>query len=292
MPSRRLAGRYALAVVTAVLAASAFAATPAESLRALQDSNNSDPQAWRQLAIDARTAGEPELAEQALARAEALGLPPINVGFERARQWVARGDDAAAIAELQAQVDAGFAGITSITGDPVLTALAGNPAFDALIKGMEQQAYPCAHQERFRAFDFWVGDWDVHLANGTLAGTNSIQPVERACVLIENWQSPGGGSGHSINYLDGATGEWVQVWNAAGGSQINIRGGMTDAGMQLNGQIHYVGNNTTFPFRALWTPLADGRVRQFFEQSNDAGETWSPWFEGFYTRRKATEEAE
>ena len=27
-----------------------------------------------------------------------------------------------------------------------------------------------------------------------------------------------------------------------------------------------------------------GRVRQYFEQSNDGGETWVPWFEGFYTR--------
>jgi len=30
--------------------------------------------------------------------------------------------------------------------------------------------------------------------------------------------------------------------------------------------------------------MEDGRVRQFFEQSNDAGKTWSNWFERFYTR--------
>jgi hypothetical protein len=34
----------------------------------------------------------------------------------------------------------------------------------------------------------------------------------------------------------------------------------------------------------LWTPLADGRVRQFFEQSDDDGTNWTPWFEGFYSR--------
>ncbi len=164
------------------------------------------------------------------------------------------------------------------------------PTFDKMIAAMQVNAFPCAHQERFRAFDFWIGEWDVHLANGTLAGTNSIQPIEQGCALIENWATAGGGSGYSINYLDGATGEWVQVWSAAGGSQINIRGGMTEEGMRLAGQIHYVGNDTTFPFRALWTPLADGRVRQFFEQSNDEGKTWSPWFEGFYSRREAEED--
>ena len=89
----------------------------------------------------------------------------------------------------------------------------------------------------------------------------------------------------SVNYLDKATNEWVQIWNAEGGSQIIIRGGMTDDGMAMEGYINYVANGTSAPFRALWTPLPDGRVRQYFEQSNDDGNTWVPWFEGFYTLR-------
>ena len=87
--------------------------------------------------------------------------------------------------------------------------------------------------------------------------------------------------------LDKTSDQWVQIWNDAGGSQINIRGGMTDDGMLLTGTIHYVANGTTAAFRGLWTPLPDGRVRQFFEQSSDDGETWTPWFEGFYTRKPA-----
>jgi len=60
---------------------------------------------------------------------------------------------------------------------------------------------------------------------------------------------------------------------------------LTDAGMLLTGTIHYVGNDTTLPFRGLWTLLPDGKVRQFFEQSADGGETWVSWFGGFYTRK-------
>jgi hypothetical protein len=104
-------------------------------------------------------------------------------------------------------------------------------------------------------------------------------------VLTEHWTGASGGTGMSINYLDMIDTRWVQVWNSANGSQINIRGGLTDEGMAMEGTIHYVGNGTTAPFRALWTPLPDGRVRQYFEQSNDGGETWTPWFEGFYTRK-------
>ena len=111
----------------------------------------------------------------------------------------------------------------------------------------ESRVSPCEQDERFREFDFWVGEWDVHDGEGTR----------------------------------------VQIWHAAGGYQIDIRGGLTDNGMLLRGTIHYIGTGQTAPFRGLWTPLPDGRVRQFFEQSNDDGETWEPWFEGFYTRKSA-----
>lgn len=145
--------------------------------------------------------------------------------------------------------------------------------------------YPCENDAQFGEFDFWVGEWNVHTANGDLAGHNSISAQQHGCVLIENWTSTTGGTGTSINYLDRTSDEWVQIWNDANGSQINIRGGMTEEGMLLKGTIHYIGNQTTMVFRGLWTALPDGRVRQFFEQSSDTGETWEPWFEGFYSRR-------
>ncbi len=148
-------------------------------------------------------------------------------------------------------------------------------------------ANPCLDDERFSEFDFWIGEWDVHLANGTYAGSNVITSPHHGCVLVENWTSASGGGGMSINYLDHESGEWVQIWNASDGSQIHIRGGLTEEGMLLVGTIHYIGNDTTAKFRGLWTPLPDGRVRQFFEQYNAESESWAPWFEGFYTRKSA-----
>lgn len=145
--------------------------------------------------------------------------------------------------------------------------------------------FPCEDDERFSEFSFWVGEWDVHLADGTFQGTNSITSNYRNCVLVEDYETPTGFVGTSINYLDHQTGEWVQIWNDGSGSQINIRGGLTEDGMLLVGTIHYVGNDSTLPFRGLWTPLPDGRVRQFFEQYDPAAEEWVTWFEGFYTRQ-------
>ena len=239
---------------------------------------------WFDLAVRSRQAGKLDIAGQALERASNQSFSPIRIGIERSRQAVAGGDREAAVASLRSVFDQGFTSVGLLTGDPDIQVMHGYPPYDALIAEMNLQAYPCEHQPGFADFDFWVGSWDVHLANGTVAGSNRITREERGCVLVERWKSASGGTGMSVNYLDLATDEWVQVWNAEGGSQIHIRGGLTDEGMAMSGTIHYVGTGTTAPFRALWTPLEDGRVRQYFEQSNDGGESWVPWFEGFYTR--------
>jgi hypothetical protein len=161
---------------------------------------------------------------------------------------------------------------------------AGVSAAPAVAQPPDPQAYPCQHQARFRAFDFWLGDWEVRTGDGQLAGHNTIRSAERGCLITEHWTNTSGGTGMSINYLDTIKDKWVQVWLAEGGSQIMISGGMTDQGMNLVGTLHEVSDGSTVPFRGLWTPLPDGRVRQFFEQSNDGGATWVPWFEGFYSR--------
>ena len=150
----------------------------------------------------------------------------------------------------------------------------------------QQPGFPCEQDTQFGEFDFWVGEWVVQIADGTPAGENTIEKTERGCVLVETWKSVRGGTGMSINYLDKTSDEWVQIWNDATGNQIHIRGGLTSEGMLLEGTIHYVASGTTAPFRGLWTLLPDGRVRQFFEQSNDSGETWQTWFEGFYSRKE------
>ncbi|WP_405220250.1 hypothetical protein [Lentisalinibacter sediminis] len=153
----------------------------------------------------------------------------------------------------------------------------------------EERPQPCAERSEFSQFDFWVGHWEVRTAKGELAGTNRITKRADGCALLEEWTSVRGGSGISVNYYDPAAGEWIQVWNGSGGTQITIRGGLDEEGaMALSGTLHYVSRGQTVAFRGLWSPLPDGRVRQYFEQSTDDGETWQPWFEGFYSRIEET----
>ena len=256
-----------------------------EAYTAVVAGNPDDGLSWLRLAVSARRTERYDVALNALSKADDLEFAPLQVKMERARLTVLSGDTAGAVADLQAVAVSGFTAVGLMTNDPVLGTLAGNAAFDSMVAELSVAAYPCEHDAAFSAFDFWVGEWEVHGAGGTYAGSNVIERAERGCVLIEIWSSASGGSGMSINYLDKVSGEWVQVWNDASGSQINIRGGMTEEGMLLVGTIHYVSSGATLPFRGLWTLLPDGRVRQFFETSADDGETWTSWFEGFYTRK-------
>ncbi len=253
------------------------------ALSATEDVSGDD---WLALAVRAREAGDYQTAERALDMAS-TSLPPQRTSLEQARLAAARGDTETAISVLRRMFENGFTAVRLISGDKVLSGLDGQAEFDALVTEMTKAAFPCLGDPAFREFDFWIGEWDVYTSTGQYAGTNTIAREESGCVLTEHWTGAGGGTGSSINYVDKSTGEWVQVWNSENGAQISIRGEMTDDGMSLSGRIHYVGNGTTAPFRGLWTPLEDGRVRQFFEQSSDGGETWAPWFEGFYTRKQS-----
>lgn len=143
--------------------------------------------------------------------------------------------------------------------------------------------FDCQQSADHRAFDFWLGQWAVHDSKGTLQGTNQITSVQNGCAVQEQWRSVRGGTGQSINYYHPEQDRWHQLWHDAGASIIDIRGGMEAGSMTLTGTIVYLNDQRKRAFRGTWTPLPDGRVRQYFEEQDDAG-VWQPWFEGFYSR--------
>lgn len=146
---------------------------------------------------------------------------------------------------------------------------------------------PCTTDENFRAFDFWIGEWEVTpWGGGNIAGHNTIEPVERGCALSERWTNAAGGTGRSINYYNPITGKWRQLW-VAGGYSIDIEGGLEEGAMALEGSIHYYAQKNSVPFRGTWTPQEDGSVRQLFHQYNAETENWDVWFDGRYVRKSA-----
>jgi len=248
---------------------------------ALAEAEPQNARAQFRLATALRHVGRLQEASEHLDLALAAGIPASYVDIERARLAAASGDTNLAVTALANAAAAGFSDPASITDDPALAALADVPGFEASLDQVRRNAAPCEYDPVFRQFDFWVGDWEVKGGDGTFYGKNRISNEEQGCVLVEHWSSATGNTGMSVNYYDAHTREWVQIWNGLG-IQIQIRGGLEDGSMVLTGDIHYLANGDHRDFRGTWTPLEDGVVRQFFEESTDHGLTWSAWFEGFY----------
>lgn len=254
------------------------AATAYEAILLAQPNN---PQAHYRLAVALRHLGRFDEAGGHLDQALANGTPAGFVEIERARIAAASGDREGAVAALQQAAAAGFPNPSAITDDPLLAGLSDVPGFTDSLDRIRRNQAPCQVDPVFRQFDFWVGDWEVKGSDGTVFGRNRITSEEQGCVLVERWTGAGGNTGQSINYYDGIAGQWVQIWNGLG-IQIHMRGGLSGGSMILTGEVLYLASGDRRAFRGTWTPLEDGVVRQFFEESTDGGESWSSWFEGFY----------
>lgn len=148
----------------------------------------------------------------------------------------------------------------------------------------QAQPNPCDAPE-FRHFDFWLGEWEVKGPNGGVLGANTISPISGNCGLHENWRGGGGGSGQSVNTFHRTDGKWHQVWVGSGGGILHITGGLIDGKMVLTGET--IGRNAARTLqRVTWSPLPDGRVRQFWESSTDGGKTWTVAFDGYYEKKR------
>ncbi len=148
---------------------------------------------------------------------------------------------------------------------------------------LAQTLPPACTSAAHRAFDFWVGDWQVHAANGKLAGTNSVTKVHGGCVLHEQYRTPGGYSGESLNIYDATRKVWHQTWTDSTGLLLILEGSLKDEKMALEGKgVDAAG--APIQHRITWSKNADGSVRQHWESTNAAGQ-WTTAFDGKYTRK-------
>ncbi|ANM32190.1 hypothetical protein ABI59_10290 [Acidobacteria bacterium Mor1] len=141
---------------------------------------------------------------------------------------------------------------------------------------------PCSG-EKYRLFDFWVGDWDVFDTEGTSVGRNRIESILGGCAIQENWTGGGGSIGHSFNIYDAANDKWHQTWVDNRGLLLELDGGFRDGKMVLEGKrpgpdgklVHH---------RITWQATGEGHVKQRWETTTD-GSNWNAIFEGVYKKR-------
>jgi hypothetical protein len=154
--------------------------------------------------------------------------------------------------------------------------------FTALSTTSAMAASPC-EASAHRAFDFWLGEWQVHTPDGKLAGVNRISSEYNGCVLHERYDTNRGYSGESLNSYDAGRRVWHQTWVDTAGTLLVLEGGLRNGSMVLEGQTTAADAQVT-KHRITWTPNANGSVRQLWE-STDAKGQWSVAFDGMYTRK-------
>ena len=143
-------------------------------------------------------------------------------------------------------------------------------------------AAPCDSPQH-RAFDFWIGEWQVKTPDGKLAGVNRIEREYGGCVLHERYDTGRGYSGESLNTFDAGRKVWHQTWVDTSGTLLILEGGIKEGKMVLEGQTFAAGGQVT-KHRISWTPNQDGTVRQLWE-STDATGKWTTAFDGQYARK-------
>ena len=134
-----------------------------------------------------------------------------------------------------------------------------------------------------RQFDFWIGDWNVHAANGKLAGTNTVTRDYDGCVIHEHYDTGRGYSGESSNIYDASRKVWHQTWVDSSGLLLTLEGGLRDGKMILEGETTGPDGKVTKQ-RITWTPHADGSVQQRWD-SKAPGAGWAIVFDGKYTSK-------
>jgi len=139
-----------------------------------------------------------------------------------------------------------------------------------------------------RAFDFWIGDWDVSpTSSKTVIAHSRIEKVV-GCAISETYDQSLGPKGKPVDYHGRsissyvpATKNWRQFYVDSGGTVSTLDGGIVDGAMVFHTKAGPVTNRMTLKANA------DGSVRQHGEGSTD-GKTWTPSYDFTYRRRTAT----
>ena len=124
---------------------------------------------------------------------------------------------------------------------------------------------PC-RSGAYRQFDFWLGDWQVRNAAGSVVAGSRIGSDLDGCVITERWMPLARIRGRSLSSFDPAIGQWRQTWvpeQGPGSRPLRLTGSLGDDGvMRMSGTRHhwYYG----FPYfdTYTWTPIDADHVVQ------------------------------
>lgn len=142
------------------------------------------------------------------------------------------------------------------------------------------------NSEEYHQFDFWIGDWAVTDTTGKALGENSIQPREKHCILLEQWNGVSGSTGSSFNYFDRTDSTWNQLWIDNQGNKLILKGNREDDKMILSSDFVERADGSSNYNRITWQKNADGTVYQIWDILNKDDAVIQTVFYGVYRRKE------
>lgn len=144
---------------------------------------------------------------------------------------------------------------------------------------------PNCDDAAYRQLDFWIGDWTVfNTADGVEYATSRIERFPGNCAIRETYHSPkapgGAYIGTSYSSIDFRDDRWHQMYVDNRGGFTWYTGGMEGADMVLIAPAR--GGATQ---KMVYSPQADGSVKQIGTVSTDGGKTWAAGYDYTYRRR-------
>lgn len=258
----------------------------AKAFQEIVASQPKNSRAWMFLGAALHQQKKFDQAISAFEKADALGFASGRARFNIARALARMNKTDDSLNWLEKATEAGFSQMQALESEPDLASLRSHARFSEIKTKTDRNARPCEYNPDCRAFDFWIGEWEVFNPNGQNVGENVIEKNLNGCLLLENWTSAGGGAGKSMNYYDVATQKWKQLWVDGTGGHMVYEGIFKEGALHFEGyQIKADGSKSLF--KMIFTPQENGDVRQYIEQSMDGGKTYQTWFDGMYKKKSA-----
>jgi hypothetical protein len=148
--------------------------------------------------------------------------------------------------------------------------------------------------KHFHALDFWLGRWTVTTAQGQSESEISLLPG--GCLIREDYRTPVGYAGSSLNFIDPADQKWHQIWVDNTGTVIRYLGSQEGVEMVFVGvAVDAQGQRTHSRMR--FSPKSDGSVVQIMQSGGTVDSlenvakkvVWKTIFRGVYKKTSAPE---
>jgi len=253
----------------------------------LSKEKDAPPRVWLRLGGSLRALGKYDQALAAFQKATELGAG-MFAEYGKAATYVGMKDSEKAFTALYAAVKAGYGDFATLSADPNLATLHGDPRFEKAVAQAKHNAQPCVDTKENRQLDFWLGEWDVSTTQGAVpAGTSKIELILEQCVVQENWKSLNSPySGKSYNIYDAALKRWEQYWVDNVGGNIFFHGELSKDGVMDYWTDDIPQSSGPALRRHLqFIPLDANKVRQFSRGSTDGGKTWNVEYDFTYVRK-------